>query len=139
MKALILAVSAVGVMSSFTGSAIADVSINIRFGASPSYDSSHNFYRTNIQQPIYPSVPYYQNNHDRYNRNINSSVIVREVYPSSSYNSNSWNYTVPQTIIQRSIWSDRRYNSYHGNQNSNQNFNQSGNHYIIKQRIIRVR
>jgi hypothetical protein len=131
MKALLAAVTSLGVMCSFVGTAIADVSISIRFGSSPSYNSyrSYRSYRSNIYQPTYPSVPY-QNNHydhfDRYNRNINSSVIVPNLYPSSSYYRNSWNYAVP-TIIHRSNSFERHYS------------NHQGDRYIIEKRIIRIR
>lgn len=113
MKAIIAAIAALTTMGSFAGSAIAQVSFSIRFGSSPTY-------RSNIYQGIRPRVPFYQNNYERYQRNPNSSVIVREVYP------NSWNSVVPRTIIRRSNIYERHYDNF-------------GDRYIVEKRIIRVR
>ncbi len=111
MKVIIAAIAALSAISAFTGSAIADVSINLSFGSSPSY-RRYNSYRSNVYQNVYPRVPHYQNNYyDRYNRNVNSSVIVREVYPSSYRNS----------------WYQQHRDSYQADR------------YIIEKRIIRVR
>ncbi len=119
MKAIIAAIAALTAMGSFAGSAIAQVSFSIRFGSSPTY-------RSNIYQGIRPRVPFYQNNYERYQRHPNSSVIVREVYPSSAHYGNSWNNVVPRTIIRRSNIYERHYDNY-------------GDRYIVEKRIIRVR
>ncbi|PZO40630.1 MAG: hypothetical protein DCF19_12140 [Pseudanabaena frigida] len=123
MKAIIAAIAALGAMSSFVGSAMADVSINLRFGSTPTY-RNYDYYRSNVYRQVYP------NNYDRYNRNVNSTVIVREAYPSSSYYGNYWNRR--STV----------YNPYNvdlGNRFINNPYNNSGNRFIVEQRIIRVR
>ncbi len=120
MKTILAAIAVLGTMGAFSGSAIADVSISIRFGSSPTYSS----YRSNVWS--YPSAPYYSNNYDRHHRNNNSSVIVREVYPASPYYGSNWNYIVPSTVIRRSNIYEHRYNNY-------------GDRYIIQRSFIRTR
>ena len=128
MKTLIAAIAALGAMSTFVGSALADVSINIRFGSTPTYrnyDSYRNSYRSNPYRQAYPNYP----NNYGYNRNVNSSVIVPEVYPSSSYG-NFWNRGVvprqnPYSTIRSTVYDP--FNVYRGDR------------YIVEKRIIRVR
>jgi hypothetical protein len=115
MKVIIAMIAALGVVSSFTGSAIAEVSINLRFGSSPTYRS--NVYPSNVYRPTYPSHSNYQKPH-YYRRQANPAFIVREVYPSSSYYGNTWNYS----------------NSAQGRYSHDQ-----GDRYIIEKRFIRVR
>lgn len=136
MKVIIATIAALGAISSFTGAAIADVSINIQFGSSPSYPTygSYDSYRSSIYQSVYP-VPYYQNNYDRYNRDVNSSVIVREVYPSSSYYGNSWNYSVAPSYV---IPANHPYSTIRSTVYNPYNVD-LGDRYIIQERIIRVR
>jgi len=136
MKVIIATIAALGAISSSTGAAIADVSISIRFGSSPSYPTygSYDSYRSSIYQSVYP-VPYYQNNYDRYNRDVNSSVIVREVYPSSSYYGNSWNYPVAPSYV---IPANQPYSTIRSTVYNPYNVD-LGDRYIIQERIIRVR
>ena len=137
MKVIIAAIAALGALGSFAGSAMADISINIRFGSSPSYNSYGNYdsYRSNVYQPVYPR---HQNNYDRYNsynRNVNSSVIVREVYPSSSYYGNSWNRTVVPTYI---VPSNHPYSTIRSTVYNPYNVD-LGDRYIIEKHIIWMR
>jgi hypothetical protein len=134
MKAIIAVIAALGAISSFAGAAIADVSISINLGSSPSY-RGYSSYRPKIYQHSY-SYPvttyshnnYSHNNYDRYNRNVNSTFVVRDVYPVTSYHDNSWNYAVPmQRSVYRANFPERSYNKYQGDR------------YIVEKRIIRVR
>lgn len=148
MKVIIAAIAALGAISSFTGAAIADVSISIRFGSSPSHNTyrSYDSYRSSVYQSVYP-VHYDQNSYDRYNhlhnnqhnRHVNSSVIVREVYPSSSYygNSwgNSWNYSVAPNYV---IPANHPYSTIRSTVYNPYNVD-LGDRYIIQERVIRVR
>ena len=136
MKVIIATIAALGAIRSFTGAALADVSISIRFGSSPSYPTygSYDSYRSSVYQSVYP-VPYYQNNHDRYNRNVNSSVVVREVYPASSYYGNSWNYSVAPSYV---IPANQPYSTIRSTVYNPYNVD-LGDRYIIQERIIRVR
>ncbi len=145
MKVIVAAIAALGAISSFTGAAIADVSISIQFGSSPSDNiyRSYDSYRSNVYQSVYP-VPYYQNNYDQnnydrynnpYNRNVNSSVIVREVYPSSSYYGNSWNHPVTPSYV---IPSNHPYSNIRSTVYNPYNVD-LGDRYVIQERIIRVR
>ncbi len=109
MKAIIAAIAAIGSISTFAGAAMADVSINLRFGSTPSY-RSYESYHTNVYRQVYPSYPNY---YEHYNHNVNSSVVVREVYPSNYYYGNRWY--------------EHRRNSYQGDR------------YIVEKRIIYVR
>jgi len=137
MKVIIALIATFGAMSSYVGSAIADVSISINFGSRPSYSSPNyynpyptnvyptNVYRSNIYRSnVYrsPSVVHSPSHNSYYNRNFNSGVKnsgikVREVYPSR--------------VIYSPNVSDRFYNSYRSDQ--------YGDRYIIEKRIIRVR
>jgi hypothetical protein len=131
MKLMIATIAALGAMTTFTSSAIANVSISIRFGSSPSFNSyrnnrTHNTYRSNIYQPINPRNSFYRSrnrgsvvfvprdssrvNHDFYNRN---SVVPNFGYPSSFSGTNQF---------------------IHNPYNSN-----LGDRYIVEKRIIRVR
>ena len=136
MKVIIATIAALGAISSFTGAAIADVSISIHFGSNPSHNTyrTYDSYPSNVYQSAYP-VPYYQNNYDRYNRNVNSSVVVREVYPSSSYYGNSWNYSVAPSYA---IPANQPYSTIRSTVYNPYNVD-LGDRYIIQERIIRVR
>ncbi len=120
MKIVLAVIAALGTIGAFSESAIADVSISIRFGSSPTYSS----YRSNVWS-TYPNVPYHPNNYDHHHRN-NSSVIVRKVYPASPYYRSNWNYIVPSTVIRRSNIYEHHYNNY-------------GDRYIIQRSFIRIR
>ena len=120
MKIVLALIASLVTIGAFAGSAIADLSISIRFGSSP----SHSSYRSNFHR-LPPIVPAYSKNHEHYHHNNNSPVIVREVYPTSPYYSN-WNYIVPSTVIRRSNFYEHRYNNY-------------GDRYIIQRSFIRTR
>jgi hypothetical protein len=122
MKVIMTAIATLGAMTTFVGSAFADVSISIRFGSSPSVNTyrTYDSYRSNVRQPVHYN-PHYRN----YNRNVNSRVIVREVVP--NYGTN-WkptprvHYPATQSV----------YNPY--------NVDLSGSrYYIVEKRYIRVR
>ncbi|MBD2177881.1 hypothetical protein H6F42_13255 [Pseudanabaena sp. FACHB-1998] len=124
MKTLLASIAAIGTMSAFAGSAIAEVSFNIRFGSSPEVKTYRTYrsYRSNVFNS--PAIPYYQQRSYRnYDNNYgNSRVIVREVYPQVNYG-NSWNYsTIPGP------------NYYYRSPRNN-----GGERYIVEKRIIRVR
>lgn len=128
MKIIMTAIATLGAMTTFAGSALADITINIRFGSSP----SSNIYRTydsyNYHQHSYHN-PYYQNyNHDQ---NVNPSVVYPANFPAANqsvynpYNVNLGGYSSYPTTNQSMI-----YNPYNVN---------LGDRYIIEQRIIRIR
>jgi len=104
MKAIIAAIAAIGAMSSLVGSANADVSINLRFGSSPSYRSYPERYR----------------NYRHHNNN--SRVIVREVYPATTIVREVY----PATVIYSSKPFERRYNSSQDDR--------CGDRYIVENR-----
>ncbi|TYQ23868.1 hypothetical protein [Pseudanabaena sp. UWO310] len=123
MKLLIAAIASLGAMGTWVSSAMADVSINIRLGSSPSY-------RSHTSYSGYNSVPYYQERYEYHNWHNNGSVIVKEVYPSSpSYYGNS-RYRINSPTV---IYSNRS-NNYDWQYNHDR-----GEQYIIEKRIIRVR
>ncbi|PZU97866.1 MAG: hypothetical protein DCE90_05040 [Pseudanabaena sp.] len=133
MKLPIAAIAALGALTTFTGSAIANVSISIRFGSSPSFNSyrsnrSYNPYRSNIYQPnIYqPIVP-----HDNFyhGRNRSSGAFVQRVVPRLNrgfYNRNSV-ISYPSSFPANNQFIHNPYNS------------NLGDRYIVEKRIIRVR
>lgn len=102
MKIMISALTLLGAMTTFVGSALADVSINIRFGSSPSFNRIYTPNRSNTRQPVYfKQYPtrynrVYQNRPtNKFHRNIGSQRIIHQVVPQHNYG-NSWNYrTVP--------------------------------------------
>lgn len=118
MKLPIAAIASLGALTTFTGSAIADVSISIRFGSSPSFNSyrnnrSYRTYRSNIYQPINPHSNF------EYGRRRNAGIFVQQVLPRLNrgfYNRNSNNQFI--------------HNPYNSN---------LGDRYIIEKRVIRVR
>jgi len=128
MKVIMTAIATIGAMTTFVGSAFADVSISIRFGSSPSVKTYRTYesYRSHVRQPVYHH-PYNQNYYNRnYRHNTNSRVIVREVLP--NYGS-SWNYpTVPRNYPTST---QSVYNPY--------NVDLNGSRYIIEKRYIRMR
>lgn len=148
MKLIMTAIATLGAMTTFAGSALADVTISIRFGSSPSshtyrtYDSSHSNYQHTYHNPYYQNYNHHQNG--------NSRVIVREIYPSQNYG-NSWNYpTAPSVVypaVNQSVYNPYNVNlgGYSGYPQTNQsiynpyNVNLGGYGYIVEQRIIRVR
>ncbi len=79
MKVIVAAIAALGVMSSFVGSASADVSINLSIGPSRSHVPS-------VGLTKHPSPHYQPKYYDRHYH----SVRVRETYPLRSYRSNSY-------------------------------------------------
>ncbi len=113
MKTLITAIATLGAMTTFAGSAFADVSFSIRFGSSPSVNNyrTYDSYRSNIYRPTYQD-PYYRSNHYNNNR---SRVIIRKTIPNYNYG-NSVNY--PTNFPNNSRLGDR---------------------YIVEKRFIRVR
>jgi hypothetical protein len=133
MKIIMTAIAALGAMTTFVGSAFADVSFTIRFGSSPSVTTyrTYDSYRSNIYQPTYQD-PYYRYNH---HHNDHSRVIVREIVPNYNYG-NSWNYpNVPVNVPNVNYPANfptrgSVYNPY--------NYN-LGDRYIVEQRFIRVR
>lgn len=144
MKAIITAIATLGAMTTFAGSAFADVSLTIRFGSSPSVNTyrTYDSYRSTIYRPTYQD-PYYRSNRHYNNR---SRVIIRETVPNYNYG-NSWGYsTTPSGIYPVNVpaitapnWiypvnvpatTGSVYNPYNSN---------LGDRYIIEQRIIRVR
>jgi hypothetical protein len=131
MKLIMTAIATLGAMTTFAGSALADVSINIRFGSSPSTNTyrTYDSYRSNTHQPVYYN-PYYRNhrNYD-HQHNVNSRVIVREIVPSHNYG-NSWNYPTAPSVVYPAV-NQSVYNPY--------NVNLGGYGYIVEQRLIRVR
>lgn len=132
MKVIMMAIATLGAMTTFGGSALADVSISIRFGSSPSVNTyrTYDSYRSNVRQPVYHN-PYNQNyyNRDYYRPNTRSRVIVREFVSVPNYGS-SWNY--PTTIPRNYPTSTQSvYNPY--------NVDLDGSRYIIEKRYIRVR
>ncbi|MEA5480114.1 hypothetical protein VB774_20995 [Pseudanabaena galeata UHCC 0370] len=128
MKVIMTAIATIGAMTTFVGSAFADVSISIRFGSSPSLNHyrTYNSYRSNVRQPIYHH-PYKQNYFNRDSRaNTRSRVIVREVVPNYG---RAWNYsTIPRNYPTST---QSVYNPY--------NVDLDGSRYIIEKRYIRVR
>lgn len=120
MKTLLAAIAAIGTMSACAGSAIAQISINIRLGSSHEV-KTYRTYRSNVYSA--PFVPYYQHHgYSNYNKYGNSRVIVREVYPTVRYG-NSWNYSSTPSL-------NNYYRTYRDN---------GGERYIVEKRIIRVR
>lgn len=97
MKIIISALTLLGAATTFVSSAVADVSINIRFGSSPSFNRSYNPYRaTTIRKSIYfnnyPTRYYhtYQNGFNNgFHRNIGSRRFIHQVVPNYNYG-NSW-------------------------------------------------
>ncbi|MBD2317969.1 hypothetical protein [Phormidium tenue] len=129
MKVIMTAIAALGSMTTFGGSAFADVSISIRFGSSPSVNTyrTYDSYRSNVRQPVYHNS-YNQNyyNRDYYRPNTRSRVIVREVVPNYG---RAWNYsTIPRNYPTST---QSVYNPY--------NVDLDGSRYIIEKRYIRVR
>jgi len=143
MKVIITAIATLGAMTTFVGSAFADVSLTIRFGSSPSVRTYRTYesYRPNIYQPTYQD-PYYRSNH-HYGH---SKVIIRETVQSYNYG-NSWGYsTTPSGIYPVNVpaitapnWiypvndpatTGSVYNPYNSN---------LGDRYIVEQRFIRIR
>ena len=152
MKIIMTAIATLGAITTFAGSALADVTINIRFGSSP----SSNTYRTNDsynsnRQYTYHN-PYHQNYH--HHHNVNSRVIVREIVPSHNYG-NSWNYpsthrvTYPANLpaTNQSVYNPYNVNlgGYSGYPTSNPSmiynpYNSNlGDRYIVEKRVIRIR
>lgn len=155
MKLIMTAIATLGAITTFAGSALADVSISIRFGSSPSTNTyrTYDSYRSHTRQPIYHN-PYHQHrNYDRHH-NVNSRVIVREIVPSQNYG-NSWNYpTAPSVVYPANFPAANQsvYNPYNVNLGGYSNYpttNPSmihnpynvnlGDRYIVEQRIIRIR
>jgi hypothetical protein len=152
MKVIMTAIATLGAMTTFAGSAFADVSISIRFGSSPSTNTyrTYDSYRSNYQRTY--SNPYYQNY--RQHRNVNSGVIVREIVPSHNYGK-TWNYPSAPTVIYSPNFPTANqsvYNPYNANLGGYNNYptaNPSmiynpynvnlGDRYIVEQRIIRIR
>jgi hypothetical protein len=153
MKLIMTAIATLGAMTTFAGSALADVTISIRFGSSPSTNTyrTYDSYNSNIRHHTYHN-PYHQNyNH---HQNVNSGVIVREIFPSQNYG-NSWNSTAPSVVypannfpaVNQSVYNPYNVNlgGYSGYPQTNQsiynpyNVNLGGYGYIVEQRIIRVR
>jgi hypothetical protein len=153
MKLIMTAIATLGAVTTFAGSALADVTISIRFGSSPSTNTyrTYDSYNSNIRHHTYHN-PYHQNyNH---HQNVNSRVIVREIVPSHNYG-NSWNYpTAPSVVCPANFPAANQsvYNPYNvnlGGYNSYPTTNPSmihnpynvnlGDRYIVEQRIIRIR
>ncbi|NUN66570.1 hypothetical protein HCU40_17835 [Pseudanabaena biceps] len=130
MKLLTATIAMLGAMTTFTNSAIAEISIDIRFGSNPTVNSyrSYRSYPANIYQPRVTRDNFYRS----YNRN--SGVIFQETSPQfnrtnrSFHNRNSVNtrYTYPSGF---SGTNQFIYNPYNSN---------LGDRYIVEQRIIRT-
>ncbi len=149
MKVIMTAIATLGAMTTFAGSALADVSISIRFGSSPSTNTyrTYDSYRSHTHQPIYHN-PYHRNYEHQHN--VNSRVIVREIVPNHNYG-NSWNYPsahrVTYPAANQSVYNP--YNVNLGGYSSYPTTNPSmiynphnvnlGDLYIVEQRIIRIR
>ncbi|MBD2186772.1 hypothetical protein [Pseudanabaena mucicola] len=100
MKIMISALTLLGAATTFVSSALADVSINIRFGSSPSFNRIYNPYRVNTRKPVYfNNYPTrynrtYQNGFNNgFQRNIGSRRVIHQVVPNYNY-SNSWNQPI---------------------------------------------
>ncbi len=154
MKIIMTAIATLGAMTTFAGSALADVSITIRFGSSPSTNTYHTYdsYRSNTHQPVYHN-PYYRNHHYNHQHNVNSRVIVREIVPSHNYG-NSWKHPSAPVVYPTNFPAANQsvYNPYNtnlGGYSSYPTTNPSmiynpynsnlGDRYIVEQRIIRIR
>jgi hypothetical protein len=152
MKVIMTAIATLGAITTFAGSAFADVTINIRFGSSPSSNTyrTYDSYNSNHQHTYHN--PYYQNyNH---HQNVNSKVIVREIVPSHNYG-NSWNYPSAPSVVYPANFpaaNQSVYNPYNVNLGGYSNYPTSnpsmiynphnvnlGDRYIVEQRIIRIR
>ena len=80
MKIIMTAIAAIGAMTTFVGSAIADVSINIRFGSTPSvtsYRRTYESYHSPLRQPIYTNSYRHQT--------YRSRVIMPDLSPSHNH------------------------------------------------------
>jgi hypothetical protein len=146
MKTLITAIATLGAITTFAGSAFADVSFSIRFGSSPSANTYRNYdsYRSNIYQPTYQD-PYYHHHH----YNNRSRVTIREVVPNYNYgNSVTYPTNFPTTGSVYNPYNSNIGNPYQLGYPANfpttgsvyNPYNSNlGDRYIIEQRIIRVR
>jgi hypothetical protein len=153
MKVIMTAIAMLGATTTSAGSALADVTINIRFGSSPSTNTyrTYDSYRSNPHQPIYHN-PYYQNyNH---HQKVHSGVIVREIIPSHNYG-NYRNYPTAPSVVypanfpaaNQSVYNPYNVNlgGYNGYPTTNPSmiynpYNSNlGDRYIVEQRIIRIR
>ena len=155
MKLIMTAIATLGAITTaittVTGSALADVSISIRFGSSPNTYRTYDSYRSHTRQPVYHN-PYYRNH--GYQHNVNSRVIVREIVPSHNYG-NSWNYPSAHRVTHpanfpaanQSVYNPYNVNlgGYSGYPTTNPSMIHNpynvnlGDRYIVEQRIIRIR
>jgi len=114
MKIIMTAIAAIGAMTTFVGTAIADVSISIRFGSTPSV-TTHRTYRS-YGSPIRQTTYY---NYNPYNYNPYNHYSNRSNYK-------IWNHPTRFPATTHSI-----YNPYQKSR-----FN---NHYRTRDLIIRIR
>jgi hypothetical protein len=76
MKLIMTAIAMLGAMTTFAGSALADVTISITFGPSPSTNTyrTYDSYNSNIRHHTYHNNSYHQNyNH---HQNVDSGVMA---------------------------------------------------------------